>query len=271
MNPSIIGISGKIGSGKDTVGKIIQYLTVRKKEHAQHDECIEDFNAFAKIYPQRHCDWKVVKFADKLKECVSIVTGISREDLEKEEVKNSTLGAEWIRYGYADSFYRDKNGNPIMNNKQCSKEEYIEYYKINWQTAYKHEYTVRELLQLFGTEVGRQIHSDFWVNALFSDYKHLATNWDCDGNETIGYEPAWIITDVRFPNELKAIKDRGGITIRINRNETKLNEIIRTTIGQHPSETALDNAKFDYILDNNGTIEQLIENVKDILIIKKII
>jgi hypothetical protein len=268
----IIGISGKIGSGKDTVGKIIQYLTSKQLNKLNTVDSTSEFNQFLySSYQPEINHWQIVKFADKLKECVSIVTGISREDLEKEEVKNSTLGAEWIRYGYANSFYRDKDGNPIMNNKQCSKEEYIEYYKINWQTAYKHEYTVRELLQLFGTEVGRQIHSDFWVNALFSDYKHLATNWDCDGNETIGYEPAWIITDVRFPNELKAIKDRGGITIRINRNETKLNEIIRTTIGQHPSETALDNAKFDYILDNNGTIKQLIENVKDILIIKKII
>ena len=29
--------------------------------------------------------------------------------------------------------------------------------------------------------------------------------------------PNWIITDCRFPNEAKAIKDRDGISIRVNR------------------------------------------------------
>ena len=280
----IIGISGKIGSGKSTVGKIIQYLTTISEEHQKED--LQDGTLLAEIeIAHEFSNWQIKSYAGKLKDCISIITGISRADLEKTEVKNKKLGEEWIRYGYADSFYRDKDGQPIMNNKQCSKEEYLEHYKINWQTAYKHEYTVRELLQLFGTEVGRQIHNDFWVNALFSDYKPLVTNWDCDGNETVVYEPAWIITDVRFPNELKAIKDRGGITIRLNRNfkwikdgkelisdkEQKDFEENEVGIKSHPSETVLDNATFDYTIDNTGTIEELIVKVKEILIKEKII
>ena len=60
-------------------------------------------------------------------------------------------------------------------------------------------------------------------------------------------------------------------SIRINRDETKLNEIIRTTIGQHPSETALDNAPFDYIIENNGTIADLIVNMREIMINEKLL
>ena len=40
---------------------------------------------------------------------------------------------------------------------------------------------------------------------------------------------------------------------------------------EHPSETSLDDAKFDYTIDNNGIIEELIYKVKDILIDIKLI
>jgi len=43
------------------------------------------------------------------------------------------------------------------------------------------------------------------------------------------------------------------------------------TKSKHPSETALDTATFDYIIDNNGTIEELIIKVKKILIKERII
>jgi CO dehydrogenase nickel-insertion accessory protein CooC1 len=95
----IIAVSGKIGSGKDLVGQIIQYLTDKASAGYKYPDSEHDFNDYYKSVHPASSNWKIVKFADKLKECVSIVTGISREDLEKEEVKNSTLGAEWIRYG----------------------------------------------------------------------------------------------------------------------------------------------------------------------------
>lgn len=101
----------------------------------------------------------------------------------------------------------------------------------------------RELLQWIGTEAMRNvIHQNVWVNALFSDY-----------NE----ESKWIISDMRFPNEMEAVKKRGGITIRIERPNTNK--------GTHPSETALDNVEFDYVIQNDGTKEDLIEKVYTIL------
>lgn len=80
--------------------------------------------------------------------------------------------------------------------------------------------------------------------------------------------PNWIITDVRFPNEVKAIKDKGGIVIRVDRHNHP-NEPYPST---HESEIALDNYNnFDYYLINNGTIEDLIQKVRSILISQKII
>ena len=99
--------------------------------------------------------------------------------------------------------------------------------------------TNREILQILGQSLRDNLSPDVWVNALFSTYS---------SNEN------WIITDVRMPNEVKAIKDRGGIIIRVNRN-TEYND-------SHISETALDNYKyFDFVIDNNESLEKLIKKV----------
>jgi hypothetical protein len=76
--------------------------------------------------------------------------------------------------------------------------------------------------------------------------------------------PSWIITDMRFPNELSYIKDRGGITIRVNTTRAG-------KVSNHESETALDNSTFDYVIDNSGTFDELLEHVRDILTAEKII
>lgn len=73
--------------------------------------------------------------------------------------------------------------------------------------------------------------------------------------------PNWIITDMRFPNEFDAVKKRGGITIRVTRHNHP-NDLQPST---HPSETALDTHTFDYEIINDGTIEELINKVSDIL------
>jgi hypothetical protein len=281
----IIGISGKMQSGKDTVGKILQYL-IDNNEYGHICEFKE--------YDLSKSNWQIKKFAGKVKEICSILTGCTKEQLEDETFKNSKLLNEWIRYGYADGFKRiHKDGvkTTVMINKQCDKERYESELKANWQTTYKHHITYRELIQYVGTDLFRnKFHNDTWVNALFADYKPIkfyhgesvekgiydVTEEDELQAEIYPEYPNWIITDVRFPNELEAIKDREGITIRINRNmlgnltsKGKFNYKIPND--NHESETALDNTEFDYTIDNNGTIDDLIIKVKEILIKEKII
>jgi hypothetical protein len=84
--------------------------------------------------------------------------------------------------------------------------------------------------------------------------KELGEEWD--GLTT---DSNWIITDVRFPNEAQAIKDRGGIIIRIERpgGESHCG-------GAHASETALDDYDFDIVINNDGTIDELIDKVKQL-------
>jgi len=63
--------------------------------------------------------------------------------------------------------------------------------------------TYREFLQKLGTEgIRKAVHQNAWVNSLMAEYKD---------------KDRWIISDTRFPNEVDAIKDKGGILVRITR------------------------------------------------------
>ena len=75
-----------------------------------------------------------------------------------------------------------------------------------------------------------------------------------DSNDVI------ILTDVRFPNEIEElhnyVTDCRIVPIRIER-DLPLNELKH----QHVSETALDDYKFfEYIVDNNDSLERLHES-----------
>ena len=100
--------------------------------------------------------------------------------------------------------------------------------------------TVRELLQEVGQGLRDAIDPDVWVKALFANTEDWANI---------------IIADVRYPNELEAIKERGGVLIRIDRNGAGA--------GNHSSETALDDYNdWDFHIGNNGSMEELFEAMK---------
>jgi len=280
----IIGISGKIGSGKDTVGEIIQYLSDRETLNPKFKAEISeyDFNNFleAGYNSPEYNSWEVRKFAGKLKDIVCLLIGCTREQLEDIDFKNSELGEEWTNYAYATGS-EVVDGQRRMIATPCSKEKYVAERIINWQTAYKY------------AEAGRDIiHPNIWVNSLFADYKCLATkrlailDFSKEAGEEssiikgkefqteddiLGQYPNWLITDMRFPNELEAVTSRKGLTIRVNRTYQGLMNEINKSTKEHPSETALDDVTFDYTIENNGTIEDLINEVKGILIKEKIL
>jgi hypothetical protein len=112
--------------------------------------------------------------------------------------------------------------------------------------------TIGEMQQRLGTEAIRNnVHPDAWVLSLFGTYKE----------ET----DFWIVTDVRFKNEAKIIKDKGGILIRLNGDPKKIREVdIRS--GSHQSEVDLDDYQgFDYVYDNVPPIENLDEFIKKVV------
>lgn len=237
----IIGINGKIGSGKDTIGKIIQYLTYPYDIDIQ-TYLNKEVNGQFEIKPNMHSvpNVEIKKFAGKLKQIASILTGIHVEKFEDQEFKKEDLGIEWS-YPYPGEYYED--GAPVMVSM-----------------------SIRQLLQKLGTEAMRDgLHTNVWVNALFADYKaKWVPTGDAVEEDEVSLEkeyPNWIITDMRFPNEMKAVEKRHGITIRVTRPVKKS----KNTPRLHPSETALDKAKFDYEIINDGTLEELVKKVREIL------
>lgn len=206
----IIALSGKKRSGKDTVCKIIQALT-SQRDHPFFNEG-RDFNKINEYDFDIYSPWKRKMFAGKLKEMICLLLSCTMEQLEDNDFKEKELGEEWWYYNFYDS------GNqpyPMM----------IAYNKDTGSTIVKHseliKLTPRKLLQLLGTECGRSIHPNIWINSLFSDYIGKRDLEEVKGKEVFrllpDMYPNWIITDCRFPNEAKAVKDRGGLIIRINR------------------------------------------------------
>lgn len=265
----IIGISGKIGSGKDTVGKIIQVICYLDKIKIPFTMAAFNYNLEKHFSGNAYYgDWKIKRFAGKLKETVSLLTGIPVADLEKEEIKSTMLSREWWNYKALDSGTPAK---PLFKNYPAyATDEIVK--ELGENRINKPTY--RDMLQKVGTECMRDIiHENVWVNALFADYKgELGGAGMTDYDLTTIY-PDWIITDCRFPNEAAAIKKHKGIIIRINRTIKFAGtaEEWKNSKHNHPSETALDNHTFDYSISNDGTIEDLVNNVREILLKEKII
>lgn len=227
---SLIALVGKAGVGKDLTANIINYLCYKRDIEAGNKELcfmsLEEFQnvTYSRLFPNKYRTFKNVKFADKLKDCVCILLGCTRSQLEDREFKESYLSSEW------DEIFVFIEGKKIVHERK--------------------QITYRQFMQLLGTEVGRNLHQNIWVNSTFSNYTE---------------DSKWIISDVRFKNEAEAIKEKNGLLIRINRKGYE-------NTGDHASETALDSyTEFDYVIENDSTIEDLIEKVKNILIKEKIL
>jgi len=268
----IIAISGKQQSGKDFSAEEI-----------------------IKLLP--NYNWKIVKFADKVKDIVCLLIGCTRLQLENITFKNTPLGKEWEVW----KVQLCDNGERIFSTydeviKYCNLYGYTDIDNIEYNdlTIESEFLTPRKLMQLIGTNAGRNIvHPSIWINATMVDYEK--------GNRN----PNWIITDLRFPNEAEAIKKRNSILIRLERPieqrwpglyaeyqnykaaQEKLffladsvdmnvevllfrswikrfnNDIWKTLV--HESEVSLDDYdKFDHIIKNDTT-EELITSLTKIL------
>lgn len=255
---AIISISGKKNSGKDTVASMLQYLLDKESYGYTHPHTLEDYTSYLDNEHPLKSDWKIKKFADPLKDMVCILLNCTREQLEDRDFKESPLPDIWWYYKLErDGGYK----NELF--------PYLEGYPKNVEGAELVKTTPRLLMQQLGTEAGREImHPDIWVNSLMSIYPPDEVinqlNSTTDGSYGVK-QPNWIITDMRFPNEAKAIKDKGGVNIRINRITGNIlidNDTHAVTDHQHISETSLDNYKdWTYVLENKGDLEDLLEEV----------
>ena len=207
----IIGITGLISSGKDTIA---DYLTTYQ-------------------------GFKRISFAASLKDAVAAVFDWDRESLE------GTTKASRV--------WREQ------------KDEW-------WSNRLKMHITPRWVLQYWGTDVCRNhFHNDIWVASV----EHRLLN----SKEDI------VITDCRFSNEVAAIKNAGGIAIRVQRglnpewydsaiaynrgpngnSSWALSKMKLDNMKIHASEYSSVGLKYDHVIENNGTIDSLHEKIKNLI------
>jgi hypothetical protein len=211
----IIGISGFIGSGKDTVADyLVNYHGFRRES-----------------------------FANTLKDAVACVFGWDRIMLEG----RTAASRAWREQ--VDPWWSKRLNIPFL--------------------------TPRWILQHWGTEVCRHgFHDDIWIASLENKLRNTTDNI--------------VISDVRFPNEVAAIRGVEGIMILVERgappewlacalqtihtsadDQWIISDQQRDMASQypdvHPSEWAWLGTKFDRVVDNNGTVDQLYHQIKNLV------
>ena len=115
--------------------------------------------------------------------------------------------------------------------------------------------TVGRMLQRLGTDAVRErFHNDAWVLALFRRF---------------GPRELVVISDVRFPNEEKAIRERGGVVLNIVRGgPAAVGATAEALAGRdpdHSSERALDEVPADHTIGNSGTLDDLRTAVNELV------
>lgn len=175
---------------------------------------------------------------------ISIIGGISSG---KDVVAEKLLGYGYYRYAFAD--------------------EVKEVAKKYFSHLYNEKHKPRWLLQAIGTKF-REIDPDVWVNAMFK-------NMDNQSRVLEGYGLASeniVITDCRMPNEYKALKERGFTFVRINVDEDirkrrmiERGDKFTEEDMSHHTESFYNTFECDYEIDNNGTLEELEEQIEDLM------
>jgi hypothetical protein len=138
-----------------------------------------------------------------------------------------------------------------------------------WSEKFSYNVTPRYMIQLMGTEAGRNVfHTDLWVHSLA---RKILPNRN------------YVVPDVRFPNEIDFIRKSGGFTVRVCRGpEPEWFELAKADneglVGEanvpgmhirypkiHFSEWAWIGTKLDYVLKNDDTLEVLDASIKYML------
>ena len=175
-------------------------------------------------------------FANTLKDAVSAVFGWNRTMLEG----RTKQAREWREQ--TDPWWAERLGIPHL--------------------------TPRWILQNWGTEVCRKnFHDDIWIASLENKLRNSTDDI--------------VISDCRFPNEIAAIKKAGGRVVRVVRgaepewyqlavsrnrgpngnSSWALSGRKLEQLGIHASETAWVGTRFDAVLDNNSTLEDLYQQI----------
>ena len=229
---NIIAISGLKNSGKSVVSSMLEFLfNTPKMFHSYFWYKYQNLVPKKKIY-------KTVAFADPIKEMLACLLNMDRSQFESRTIKETCL----VNFTELSKIYTNECGLDLYN--LLSDAKFSKLAK-EWNPELSKQYylSIRQVMQLFGTEIMRNILDDkIWINCVLGRAQ----------NQNI------IISDLRFITEYEEIKKRNGFIIYIDRGLTP---------GLHKSEsemqTLLNQNKFDLIIDNkNISLKELFDLIK---------
>lgn len=226
---TIVGIKGFKGSGKDTVASMISYILHDGIMKATYDKWLFFHkNGFVEN------NEIIIHFADKLKDDIAAFCNIDRKLLDRQDIKE-------------ENYYNFKTGIVSINTKDAYRiidevpTNLSQLLALNCNNV---SIKIRILLQYYGTNV---IRNHFWHEAFINYTINKAFNI----RNKLGQ---CIIADARFDNECEAIKDCGGMIIRVDRKSSNDNH------ESHESEQ-IKISQDDYVIDNTGTLVGLFYKV----------
>lgn len=232
--PSLIGIKGFKGSGKNTVASMISYILYVGTTKANFDSWRVQHQA--DIVSNSEI---IIHFADKLKDDIAAFCNIDRKLLDRQDIKEENyynFKTGIVSTNIKDATYVvDKWNDAILKYNDLSS--YLVLYNNNVSIK------IRVLLQYYGTNI---IRNHFWREAFIRYTINKAF-------DVIHKEGHCIIADVRFDNECEAIKKYGGVIIRIDR---KVNE----SNNNHESEK-IKISQDEYVITNDTTLMGLFYKV----------
>lgn len=140
--------------------------------------------------------------------------------------------------------YYEKQGKKVLITHYADLLKYICKTYFGWNGK-KDEFG-RGLLQRIGTDEIRKIYPDYWVRFVYEMLSFFNNEWDYV-----------LIPDCRFPNEIVYFKNGSFDTTTIRVNRLNFISLLTPEQRQHPSEIALDNYTFDYIINSESGLDKL--------------
>jgi hypothetical protein len=227
----IIGISGRKQAGKNTVANYINGDLLKRRGMIRDFFINENGNLIVETCSEESHEYGFGQF-DVVRKDEAFITYAEKELWPYIKVYHFADPLKQMSVNLFGLNAVEVYGNDDQKNMKTD---------IYWQSMPNNfdnkegRMTNREFLEHFGTNIIRKIKNDAWVsftiNSLVNENPEIA-----------------IIPDVRFPNEIEAIKKAGGINIRLTRDVYS---------SKSDSESALDKDKFDWnnfdiVIDNNN-------------------
>ena len=217
----IIGIAGKMNSGKDTVASMLNYIIAVGKNNAKYADWLIKRQAYDSSYQH-----KITRFADIVKSNLANILNLNVDAFNNRHYKD-------------ELWYVPSTGKFIEDPKDSKKwiKVSINNFKETDLNKPNRIIQLRTYLQVYAETCKELFGKDVWVKSTLNVAEYINT-----------IHKICLIPDVRFDNEVQGIWKKNGIIINIHRQNNELSS-------EHISEKIT--TLYNYEINNMSTQQVL--------------